>query len=96
MLATLILGLATTLVAEFITWLNKKIAGTVLHGDAAWIVAGLVAILAASIKVFYFGGVPADWPTFVADLSTIWAISQVFFLWVVQRFGLDVQSPPAP
>lgn len=93
MLTTLILGLATTLIAELITWLNKIFANTVLKGDAAWLLAAAVSVIAAGIKVFWFdGGIPADWPTFLADLATIWAISQVFFLWVVQRFNIDVSS----
>lgn len=93
MLTTLVLGLATTLIAELITWLNKELSNTVLKGDAAWLLAAIVAVLAACIKVFWFGGgVPADWPTFLADLATIWSISQVFFLWVVQRFNIDVSS----
>lgn len=93
MLTTLVLGAASSLAAELITWLNKKLSGTVLKGDAAWILAAAVSIIAACAKVFWLdGGIPADLPTFLTDLATIWAISQVFFLWVVQRFDIDVSS----
>ena len=88
---TLILGLATTIVAELVTWLNKKLSGTVLTGDAAWLLAAGAAIIAAAVKVF-ISGVPTSWTAFGTDCATIWTISQVFFIWIVQKFNLDVQS----
>ncbi len=94
MLETLVLGVAASFVSEAITWVNARLSGTVLKGDGAWIVAGVVALVASLFKVFYLDGasVPHDLPTLFTDLGLIWAVSQVFFVWVVSRFNLDVKT----
>ena len=91
MLSTLIFGLASSLVAELIVWLNQKLSGTVLKGDAAWLLAAAVAIIAATVKVVA-GGVPTNWSMFATECATIWTVSHVFFVAIVQQFNLDVQS----
>jgi hypothetical protein len=95
MLTTISLGVLSSLVAEVITWINKKLSGTVLKGDGAFLLAAFVALIGGAFQVWHAGipltNLDALWVSFVQ----IWAVSQVFFLGVVQMFGLDVQPTTA-
>lgn len=90
-LSILVFGLASSIVSEVIVWLNKKFSGTVLTGDASWLLAAVVAIIAATVQVLW-SGLPTNWVQFTTECATIWTVSQVFFVWIVQQFNLDVQS----
>lgn len=86
---TIIIGIASSIVAEAITWGNKRLSGTVLQGDAAFILASAVALAGAAIEIYV---VPtATYQVFLTHWAQIWAVSQVWFLGVIQLFGLNVQ-----
>lgn len=87
---TIILGIATSIAAELVTWLNKKLDGTVLKGDAAFFIAAVVAFIAAAVKLFLVPNV--SFQDFLTGFAQIWAVSQGFFLIVIQLFGLDVKE----
>jgi len=86
---TILIGISSSVVAELVTWLNKQLSGTVFKGDAAFILAALVAFIGALVKV-YLVPVPA-FQEFLTQFAGVWAVSQGFILLVVQMFGLDVQ-----
>lgn len=86
-LSTFVLGFVSSLVTELLTWLNKKLSGTVLSGDAAWILSALVAIGIATFKILH-SGAPTSWATFSTQCATIWSLSQVYFMAVVQWFAV--------
>lgn len=86
---TILLGIASSLATESVTWLNARLSGTVLKGDGAFLLAGTIALIISTAKFFLAGGSLSDWAT---DFSTIWASSQVFFLAVMQTLNLDVPS----
>ena len=103
MLTTLILGVLTSTVAEIVSALNKKLANTLLKGDAALLVALLMALIGAAIKVFYVDGVAlpslhdfAAWQALYPSFAEVWTVSQIYFLYVTQKLNLDVQAPAAP
>lgn len=91
MLSTVLLGIASSIASEVITWINKKLSGTVLVGDGAWLLSAAVAIILATAKVL-MSGIPTDWVSFTTECAMIWATSQVFFIWIVQQFNVDVPS----
>lgn len=94
MLTTILIGFASSIVAEVITWINAKLSGTVLKGDGAFLFAAFISLIAAIVEVFI---VPtATWHQFVSQFSLVWASSQAFFLLVVQLFGLDVKPNTEP
>lgn len=43
---TILLGIASSVLAEAITWANKKLTGTLLEGKAAELIAILLAVVA--------------------------------------------------
>ena len=92
---TILLGILSSTVAEIVTALNKKLAGTVLKGDGAFIIAFGVALPAAVLKEvlapnFTFSEL-LNYQHLLADFSEVFAISQVYFLFIVQKLNLDVQ-----
>jgi hypothetical protein len=100
MISSIIIGILSSTAAEMVTAFNKKLQGTVLQGDAAFIIALLTALIGGTIKVFWIDGVPlpslhdmksfyAVWPQF----AQVWTISQVYFLLVTQKLNLDVVAP---
>lgn len=86
---TILVGIASSIIAELVTWLNKQLTGTVLHGDGAFILATVIAIVAAMIKTYLLPVVTVQ--EFIAQCVVVWGASQLFFLGVVQMFDLDVQ-----
>ncbi len=91
MLTTLTIGVLASIASEVITWINKKLTGTVLQGDGAFLLAAGVALVGAALKV-YSSGVPlTDVATLWASFTQVWAVSTVFFMAIVQTLGLDVK-----
>ncbi len=73
---------------EIITWLNLKLQGTVLRGDAAFLLAFFVSIAAAFVKLYLL---PTEtFQVFLSNAALIWAASQIFFICFIQLFKLDV------
>ncbi len=95
MLTILTLGVLSSIVAELVTWLNAKLSGTVLKGKAAFLFALIVALLGGAFQVWHNGIPLNDWGALYTSFSQIWAVSQVFFIFIVQQFGLDVGSAPS-
>jgi hypothetical protein len=92
MFSVLTLGVLSSVATELVTWINKKLSGTVLKGNGAFLLAGAVAIVGAAIKVFATGVPLNDWGGITTAFAQVWTVSQVFFLVVVQTLGLDVSS----
>ena len=95
MLTTLTIGVFASIAAELITWVNKKLSGTVLQGDGAFLLAATVALVGGAIKVYSTGVPLTDINALWASFTQVWAISTAFFLIVVQTLGLDVQPAPS-
>lgn len=93
-LSTVFLGLVSTIATEVLTWVNKKLSGTVLVGKGAWLLSAIIAILIASVKVLH-SGLPTNWQVFSTECATIWALSQIYFTFVIQYLNLDVPSTPS-
>ena len=86
---TILVGIIASVAAEAVTLVNKWLSGTVLKGDGAFVIAMLLSLVAAIIKIYF---VPlASFQSFLASFTEIWAVSQVFFIGVVQLLGLDVK-----
>lgn len=92
MLTTLALGVLSSLVAEFVSWLNKKLSGTPLHGDGAFLFAAFTALVISSVQVWHSGIPLTDLTAVWVYFTQVWAVSQVVFLGVIQLFKLDVQD----
>jgi hypothetical protein len=91
-LVTGLLGLASSLAAEAISWLSKKLQGTPLQGSASFIVAALVAFVGGAVKVYLNGGTGSLW----ADFGEVFAISEIYFNLVATNLNLVVSSPSTP
>lgn len=96
----ILIGILSSVASEVVTALNNKLKGTVLQGDAAFIIAGGISILGAAFKVFYFDGVPlpsandlSAWKAVAPAFTEVWTVSQLFFTLVTSKLGLDVQVP---
>ncbi len=97
MLTTIIIGVVSSTLAEVVTALNKRLQNTVLHGDAAFFVAMGMALVGACVKVFYVDGVPlpaltdlSTWQALAPAFTEVWTASQIYFLLISQKLGLDV------
>lgn len=88
-------GIVSVLATEAVTWIDKKISGTVLKGDGAFLLSAAVAFVIAGVKFFLTPGVALSWSTFGADAAQIFAASQLIFIGVYQKLGLDISSTPA-
>lgn len=95
MLPTLLIGIAVSLFTEAVTWLDSKWSGTVLKGDAAFILSAAIAFFGAAIEVaFNFHGTLSI-SAIGLYFAQVWAVSQVFFVGIYQTLGLDVPSAPS-
>ena len=92
MLTLALLGVASTVATEVVTWLNKILSGTVLKGLGAFILSLVVSVAIASGQVILAGPGVMTWAQFIADLAQIWAVSQVVFVLVIQKLNLDLPS----
>ncbi len=92
---TIILGIISSTLAEIITALNKKLQGTVLQGDAAFLIVFGISLIGAVAKELFMPGF--QWvdlrnvQMLTATFAEIFSTSQVYFIFVVQKLDLDVQ-----
>jgi cystathionine beta-lyase/cystathionine gamma-synthase len=97
---TILLGILSSVFAEIVTALNKHLQGTVLKGDAAFLVAFGMALVASIVHEVMVPGFQIamllNWQTMVATFSEVFAVSQVYFLFIMQKLQLDVNTAPAP
>lgn len=90
---TILTGIALTHVSELVTWLNKKFTGTVLEGLGAFTVAMVISLAAATFEVVRTDGFHfSNWDELVVTFSTIFSASQIWFMFVVKKFHLDVEG----
>ena len=94
---TILLGIISSTVAEVVTALNKKLTGTVLQGDAAFIIAFGISAVGAFIKEIMLPGFTwsdfTHYSTLVSDFAQVFAVSQIYFIFITKKLGLDVQDP---
>lgn len=94
---TILLGILSSVAAEVVTALNERLKNTVLKGDGAFLLAFGMAAVGAAIKEVMLPGFQisdlTNMTKLAADFSEIFAVSQVYFLLVMQKLNLDVQSP---
>jgi len=102
MFTTIALGVLSSTLAEGVTALNKRLQGTVLAGDAAFLIATGIAFLGGIAKVFWHDGNPLpavtdfkSWQLLAPAFTEIWTISQMYFMLVTSKLNLSVQ-PDAP
>jgi hypothetical protein len=99
MITSTILGILSSTVAEIVTALNKKLNGTVLAGDAAFLIALFVSLVGAVAKTMIAPGFTwsmlTDWATIGTTFGGIFAVSQVYFVFIVKKLNLDVPATPA-
>jgi hypothetical protein len=79
-------GIGASLVTEAVSFLNKKLTDTPLHGAGALVVSAGVAFLTGALQV-YVTGIPS--PQSLNDIAAIttavWVTSQAFFHVVLKR-----------
>lgn len=96
---TILLGILSSVAAEIVTAINKKLTGTVLEGDGAFLLAFGLSIVGAGIAEVMTPGFTLasllDWPTLVARFSEAFAISQLFFVFITKKLNLDVTHSSA-
>lgn len=95
MLITILLGIATSMIAEVVAAINKKLSNTPLKGDGAFLVAFALALIGSVAKEVAMPGFTwsalTDWGNMSATFSEVFAVSQVYFLFVVKKLNLDIQ-----
>lgn len=95
-LSIFLLGIASSLVAELISWVNVHLlASTPFKGQAAWWIAALCAIVAGFVQEFYFSGVTVvSLSGFFTACVTAFGISQGWFgtiaTWLKTYFQVQV------
>jgi len=96
-LSILLLGIASSLVAELVSVVNKWLSGTPFKGQAAFWIAAIAALIAGFVKEFYFnGGLPLSWSELVTFSVAAFGISQIWFGTIATWLGLQVSiSGPA-
>lgn len=99
MMLIILLGIVTSMAAEVVTAINKKLSGTVLKGDGAFLVAFAMAFIGAFIKEITMPGFTfatlGNWTTLTQTFGEVFTVSQLFFMVIVKKLELDVQPAPA-
>lgn len=99
MITTILLGIVTSLAVDLVSWMNKKLEGTVLRGNAAFVISLVAGLVGGSVKVFWFDGQPlpsfadlTSWGAVTAAFAQVWVVSQVYFIIVMKKLGVRVQE----
>ena len=93
MIGTL-LGIGVSLFSELVTWLNKKLTGTVIQGDAAFIIVLVLSIVVAVVKTVVLPLLPSSYMVSMGLLfAEVFASSQIFFKLFSSKVGLVVSDP---
>jgi hypothetical protein len=88
----LLLGVGSSVASEALTWLGKKLAGTVLQGQAAFILSLVCAFGVGVYKTLQSGNSFTDWTSLVKFTAEAFGFSQVFFQLIYSKFqSLQVQ-----
>lgn len=95
MLTTILLGIGSSIASEIVTWLNKKLQGTVLKGDGAFILTFAIALAGALIKQMTTPGFELsdikDYAALSQTFGEIFTVSQVYFVFVAKKLGIEVK-----
>lgn len=98
MMLVILLGIISSTVTEIVTALNKRLSGTVLKGDAAFLIAFAMALIGAFVKEVTMPGfdwsVLAHWQSLVTTFGEVFTVSQLYFIFITQKLNLDVQPSP--
>lgn len=89
------LSIGASIATEVVTKINKALQGTVIEGRGAFLLATVMALIIACVKVFYIDGTPIAFGSYQTMLPQFLAIaggSTLFFNWIVKNLKLDVQS----
>lgn len=62
------------------------------QGKGAFLVAAVIALVGGAFQVWHNGVPLNNWGALATSFAQVWTVSQIFFVAVVQMFGLDVQS----
>lgn len=93
---TILLGILSSVATEVVTAINARLQNTVLKDDGAFLLAFGMAVPAAIIKEIVAPGfVWHDLTNFhhlYASFGEVFAVSQVYFVFVAQKLNLDVKS----
>jgi hypothetical protein len=92
-----LLSIASSIATEIVTAVNAKLNNTILKGDGAFILSFGVAFAIAALKVALTNGIDFGNPAaFIASFSAygsaVFATSQIFFVAIYQKLGLDISS----
>lgn len=90
-----VLGIGSSAVTEIVSWFNARINQTGLtsiKGKGAYILAIGVSLLIATIKVALFSGSGWSWNALGTEFASIWTVSQLVFVYIVEWLGLTVSS----
>lgn len=97
MIENLLFGVLASTVTELVTYLNLKLQNTLLKGDAAWLLALAIAIIAAVGREILMPGFNVGdlttWTNLTRTFFEVWGASQVYFYFVVQKLGMDFEAP---
>lgn len=98
MLTIILLGVFTSFLSEAITWINAKLDNTILKGDAAFLIALAMAIVGATVKELMTPGFSFatlhNWSALTQTATEVWAVSQLYFYFIVKKLNLDVTHTP--
>jgi len=80
-------GIGSSLLTEAITWVNKKLSNTLLRGRGSFIVIFVISFVAAWIHQGNF----SNWKDLYLQASQIFAVSQVWFVLIATKAGIEVK-----
>lgn len=89
-----ILGILASVATELITYINSKLNGTVLTGKGAFLLAIVLSLVGGIVKVWIAGD--WSWGSISTDFAQVFAVSQVFFVFILQWLGIDTPSANPP
>ncbi len=95
-MTTILLGILSSVFAEIVVSLNKKLKGTVLQGDAAFLLAFGMAIVASVFTQATTNGISVSTFTntsaLIQTFTSIFTISQLYFLFIVRKLRVSVPT----
>ena len=91
-MSLILLGFISSLLTEFVNWINKQFTGTVLEGRGAFILSLGVSFAAGFYKVWTTTGFNLEsWASIVTTFGAVYVFAQIFFDYFIKKFGLKVE-----
>lgn len=96
---TLLLGILSSVATDVVAALNLKLKGTVLEGDAAFLVAFGIAFPLALVKemlapAFHFADL-TNLTILAQNFSEVFAVSQAYFYLIAKQLNLRIPAENA-